>query len=77
MAEGVNLVRSLAVTIDDLADAALGIKPASKVVNLIEDILPANVISTVTSIPKPEQTIGKALDDARAQLKSRALRVVK
>ena len=64
MPEGiaVNLVESVAVTVDDVLDNVVGFRVAEPAIELVKPILPANVIHNVTGIPKPSELIESVVD---------------
>lgn len=62
-----DVIQEIADTIDRVAYDVLGIKPAEKVLTLAERIAPANVLTEVTGIAKPESTLGKVFSDIDAK----------
>ena len=69
MGRGVNLVRSIAVTIDDLVDAIVGGRPATRVLDALETIAPANVVRRFGVKPPGDlvdEAVVKAIASARA-----------
>lgn len=67
--EGANLVYSIAETIDEFTNNVAGIKPASTILGVLRPLAPANVISSITKLPRPsdviEPKITEALDNLR------------
>ena len=58
----VNIVYSVAETVDELADSVIGARPAGHVLEAARMLAPANVIRTVTGVPKPSEIVEEILD---------------
>ncbi len=58
----VNLVYSVAETVDELLDDIVGIRPVEHTLEVAENIAPANIIRRFTGIPKPSEVVEDVLD---------------
>lgn len=58
-----DMITEIKNTVDRILYDVVGIKPAEKLVTIAEKIAPANVLSEITGISKPESTLGKAFQD--------------
>lgn len=58
----VNILDSVALTVDEVLDAAIGVRPASAVKKVWEKVAPANVIENVTGMPKPDDVLAPVQD---------------
>jgi len=59
----VNLIKSLARTVDDIVDNLVGGRPASKIVDLLEDVAPANLVRRA-GLPAPGDLVENAAQQA-------------
>ena len=57
-------------TIDNWLDSAIGVSIAEPVVNVVHDILPANIIHNLTGLTKPSDVEEGALMGISSKLKS-------
>jgi hypothetical protein len=58
----VNILDSVALTVDDLLDDAVGLRPATAVKKVWEKIAPANAVERVTGLPKPDDVLAPVQD---------------
>lgn len=65
----VNLVKSVAKTVDDLVDAVLGGRPATRLLGILEGIAPANVVRKLGA-PAPGDVVDQAVAQVEHAVKS-------
>jgi hypothetical protein len=64
-------VVSIPRQIDDVLNTVFGLAPAEPLFNIVRDIGPANVIRTLTGIPKPSEVINEAIDEIAASIREK------
>lgn len=65
------IVTAIDRQIDDVLNSIFGIAPAEPLFNIVRDIGPANVIRTLTGIPKPSEVINEAIDEIAASIREK------
>jgi len=58
----VNIVYSVAETVDELLDGIVGARPVGHALEVARNLAPANVIRRVTGLPKPSEIVEDVLD---------------
>jgi hypothetical protein len=62
---------AIARQIDDVLNSVIGIAPLEPALNIVRDILPANVIRNVTGIEKPSEIVNTTIDEIAEKIRSR------
>ena len=65
----VNVVYSVAATADELLDSIAGVRPIGHALEIVRFFAPANVIRTVTGVPKPSEVVEEILDRVQEELR--------
>jgi hypothetical protein len=60
----------LARQVDDILDSVVGLAPVEPVLNVVRDIMPANVIRNVTGLDKPSEIINPLIDEIAGKIRS-------
>ena len=68
--DNTSIVASIAREVDVWADSIIGLAPFEPIVNVIHDVLPANVVNNVTKIPKPSKPLGELMQSISAKLQN-------
>lgn len=58
----VNIAYSIAATVDNALDNLIGIRPVGHAMEIADLLAPANVIRTITGVPKPSEIVEEILD---------------
>ena len=69
MSERVNLVESLAKTVDDLFDAVIGGRPVERLLDIAKSIAPANVARKIVGAA-PGDLVDRAVAEVEMSIKS-------
>jgi hypothetical protein len=68
--DSATLITAGARSVDTVLDSAVGLAPAEPIINVIHDILPANVIHNVTKLPKPSKYLNGVFQDISHKLEN-------
>ena len=68
-----DIIDETVTTVDNKLDALVGVRPAGAVKRVIDKIVPANVISNATGIPKPHSM----LSDVQNKIESDVGRIIR
>lgn len=68
-------VVAIARQVDDVVNSVVGISPVEPLLNIVRDIMPANVVRTLTGLKKPSEIINPTIDEIAEKLRSKATEV--
>jgi hypothetical protein len=60
----------IARQVDDILNSVVGLAPVEPVLNIVRDIMPANVVKTVTGLDKPSEIVNPLIDDIAQKIRS-------
>ena len=71
--ERVNIVWSVAETVDDIVDAVVGGRPLTRLLSIIQDIGPAKVVRRL-GLPAPGDIVDRAVSEIESAVRTGTIR---
>lgn len=71
--EVTDLIPSVTRTVDQILNSVIGIRLAEPAVEIIYDILPANVIKNVTGLPKPSELVVPVVEEVKTSIRTKVV----